>query len=86
MRRAAAVLTLLFLAGCATEHKVYGPDGREDHAISCDGAVLSWASCLDKAGEICGAKGYDVIDKGEETRTLVGAPAVYRHMMIACKP
>jgi hypothetical protein len=70
----------------ATEHKVYGPDGREAHAISCDGTVLTWASCTDKAGQICGAKGYDVIDKGEENHVLFGAPAVSRQMMIACKP
>lgn len=52
---------LLFIAGCATTSKMHGPDGKEMTAISCHGSAVSPSVCFEKAGEICGAKGYDIL-------------------------
>jgi hypothetical protein len=49
------------LAGCATSNKTFGPNGKEAHSISCNGAANSMGTCLEKAGEICGRSGYDVL-------------------------
>lgn len=61
--------TLLLIAvaalvvGCTTSRQVTGPDGRAAHSISCNGAANSMGSCLEKAGDICGASGYEVVNQ-----------------------
>jgi hypothetical protein len=62
-----AVLTAVVLAGCASSTTTYGPDGRQIHALNCSGWARSWAMCLERAGELCGPNGYDVIDRGGGT-------------------
>ncbi len=83
----------IWLTGCATADKTYTPDGRVGYTVECNGMVLSWGSCYEKAGDICGARGYDVISKtGNSAATLssnqygtYGGSAIYRSMLIACK-
>lgn len=53
----------LLLAGCVTAHPTYLPDGSMGHSISCGGTAQTMASCYEKAGEICGASGFTVIDQ-----------------------
>lgn len=86
------------LAGCATSTATYGPDGRQSHSLNCSGLARTWGMCLEKAGEICGAKGYDVLastgDQGafvQGTATSTSAQAsggsvITRNMLISCKP
>lgn len=50
-------------AGCTTSKQITGPDGRTAHSISCNGAANSIGGCFEKAGDICGASGYEVLDK-----------------------
>ena len=59
----------IWLTGCATADKTYTPDGRVGYAVECNGMVLSWGSCYGKAGDICGARGYDVISKTGNSAT-----------------
>lgn len=63
MLRLAAVAMLLPLAGCVTTTEVNLADGSKGHNISCPGAVQNFSHCLQKAGEICGARGYDVVNR-----------------------
>lgn len=51
----------LALSGCATSNKTFGPSGKEAHSINCNGAANSMGTCLEKAGELCGRAGYDII-------------------------
>jgi hypothetical protein len=72
---AIATATIPLVAGCVNEKPLYTADGQVGHSISCTpgwtggiiGAVAnastSWATCYEKAGELCGARGYDVIDR-----------------------
>src|SRR5262245_5657726 len=66
---------LLVLAGCASSQQMYTPDGQQGHTVSCspvwsggiiggiaDGAT-SWAQCYQKAGEICGERGYTILQQ-----------------------
>lgn len=48
------------MGGCATADEVYMPDGRQGYNISCDGMALSMGDCMQKASDLCGARGYDV--------------------------
>jgi hypothetical protein len=54
-------LYLCALAGCAVERPTYLADGRQGHSIDCSGAALNWGYCERKAGELCQARGYDVV-------------------------
>ncbi|WP_166837472.1 hypothetical protein [Rheinheimera pleomorphica] len=51
------------LTGCATSKATYLPDGSQGHSISCDGAAVGISVCFEKAGQICGSKGYDLISR-----------------------
>lgn len=88
-----ALILCVALAGCAQHKTTYLPDGRQGHSISCSGGSLSWNLCYEKAGEICKAKGYDVITKeGDQNVSVaatqygaVGGSNTSRTLLIACK-
>ncbi|PZX29436.1 hypothetical protein C7416_104441 [Cupriavidus phytorum] len=98
MRLLIGAAAALVLAGCATSSKTYGPNGEVAHSIGCSGTALSWGMCYEKAGEICGEKGYNVISTSGDTGSIaagsatrqnasfVGGSTISRSMVIACKP
>jgi hypothetical protein len=61
------------LAACSSSKPVYTADGQQGHVVTCTpgwtggiiGAVAnastSWGQCYERAGEICGTAGYDII-------------------------
>lgn len=53
----------LLLAGCVSVKPVYLADGSTGHSISCNGAAQNIGACIEKAGEICGAAGYTIVDE-----------------------
>ncbi len=81
------------LSGCATVTESYSADGRKAYTLNCSGQARGWDKCLAAAGEKCGAKGYDVLDRsGETTSSMAGTKAgifasteVERSMLVACK-
>jgi hypothetical protein len=85
-------LTIL-ICSCATAKKTYTSDGKEGYSISCSGSALKWGMCYEKAGEICGTKGYEVLEKSGDTGTMVsgnqfglyGGSVINRSMIIKCK-
>jgi hypothetical protein len=70
-----ALAVAISLAGCVNSQQTYTADGQQGHVISCTpgwtggivGAVAnastSWGQCYQKAGEICGAQGYDILQQ-----------------------
>lgn len=92
-RNAFAIGVALLLSGCAFASKTYGPDGRESFSIKCNGLANSWATCEEKAGSLCGTRGYEIVsrtgDRGEIiTANSSGAyavPVMMRAMMVTCK-
>ena len=90
-------LLTVALAGCATVRESYGPDGRKAYALNCSGTARGWDKCQKAAGDICGAKGYDVLDRTSEdvaggaaggNRNGYGgswAKTNERSMLISCK-
>jgi hypothetical protein len=87
------MLILSMLVGCATSKQVYTSDGQQGHSIDCSGTGLNWGMCYEKAGDICGTKGYVVLEKNGEsgvmaTETQMGPYAgslTERKMIIECK-
>ena len=60
--RYVVVACLAVLAGCTTAQDIYFPDGTRGHRISCDTCSTGSADCYQKAGEVCGANGYTVVN------------------------
>jgi hypothetical protein len=95
MRNAVLALAAISLSGCAVSVKpVYGPDGVQAHAITCSsGLGLNWGHCYEKAGEICGARGYKVWNQAGSQSSVIsggdgsifGASSEERTLLIECK-
>jgi hypothetical protein len=69
----AATLMMITMAGCASTHATYVPDGRRGYSVDCGGFLNSWSTCLIKAGRACGNRGYDTIQGTEDDRSLLVA-------------
>ena len=94
MKKLAYILTAIaLLSGCASSSKTYTPDGREAYSIDCSGMARTWGMCLEKAGDLCGAKGYDTYtmagDKGwvatAQPDFAMGGSTISRNLLVACK-
>ena len=85
---AASLMTLLLIS-CANVSETYGPDGSRAYSIDCSGAARTWAMCLEKAGEICTTRGYDVVtrtgDQGAVASGSFAGTVTTRGMVIKCK-
>ena len=51
------------LQGCASSREVFLADGTRGHNINCSGSGMNYSNCLEKAGEICGARGYHLLNQ-----------------------
>lgn len=88
---------LVLLAGCVTATEVHLADGSKGHNISCHGAARNFSHCLQAAGEICGARGYEVVtQQGDAVPFAVqtygptagqgfAGTAVSRNLFVRCK-
>lgn len=87
------VTVAMVLGGCASASKTYTADGREGFNVDCSGDVLNWGACYEKAGEVCGARGYHILERaGDQSGTVVanefglyGGTVATRNLIIACK-
>jgi hypothetical protein len=65
------------------------PAGFKRHS----GSALNWGMCYEKAGKLCGERGYEVLDKSGDTGAMVsanqfglyGGSVINRSMIIRCK-
>ena len=94
MRNLSVALSMVaFLSGCATASKTYAPDGSEGYSITCSGSALNWGMCYEKAGDICGTRGYVVLSRSGDQGTVVsgnqfglyGGSVTNRNILIKCK-
>lgn len=79
---------VLGLGGCAISKDMYLPDGSKGYNISCDGSANSISNCFQKAGDLCGEKGYVLLNRegeaipfgygtGSASANAVGAQGAY---------
>lgn len=80
------------LAGCASVHETYAPDGRKAYALNCSGLARGWDKCQASAGELCGSAGYDVFTRDNTgsfvmatSAGLAGGSGLERSMLVACR-
>jgi hypothetical protein len=91
--RLAIIPFAVSLVACASSSKTCGPDGRVAYSIDCSGLVGTWGACYEKAGDLCGAAGYDVMTRDSDQnlvfggggRSFGGGTAQSRSLLIACK-
>jgi hypothetical protein len=83
------IAVVVALVGCATASKTYTPDGRQGYVIDCSGQALTWGKCYEKAGDLCGSAGYDILsqvaDQGATVAGIYGASVITRSLVVACK-
>lgn len=63
MKISVYLLITFILTSCAISKSTYLPDGKQGHSISCDGAAVGMNVCFEKAGELCGSRGYNVLNR-----------------------
>lgn len=88
-----ALGAMAMAAGCATSKEVYTADGRKGYSVNCSGSALNWGMCYEKAGEICGTRGYEVLEKSGDQGAMVsgnqfgfyGGSFMNRSMIVQCK-
>jgi hypothetical protein len=93
MRKIPVFAICALLVGCATSRQTFGPDGRQAFSLNCSGLALSWGACYEKAGAICGARGYDVVSVNGDSGAIVtaspqqafGSSVITRSMVVSCK-
>lgn len=74
-------LVVVAISGCTPTSKVRLPDGGEGFTIACGGTMRSWASCYEAAGEQCGSRGYDILNRSSDATI----DTTSRSMLIKCK-
>jgi hypothetical protein len=88
MKTTIASVTLI-LAACTTSQPLYTPDGHAGQAIRCAGTINSWNGCYQRAGEICGKRGYDILQQSGENGFVASGDFASttnnRTMVIKCK-
>lgn len=83
---------IVALGGCVSARKVYTPTGTQGYSITCSGNGLDWGKCYEKAGELCGERGYEIIERtGDQGAALAanrygayGSSTNTRNMIIEC--
>lgn len=85
------------LAGCATVHESYAPDGQKAYTLNCSGLARGWDKCFEAAGNLCKDSGYTVVDRSDEAVSTIsgaatatgggfmGAHTNERSMVVECK-
>jgi len=74
----AAALAAIILAGCVSSQETFTADGSKGHVIACPstaglvGAMTNWGTCYQRAGELCGARGYSVLSRSDEPGFAAG--------------
>jgi hypothetical protein len=100
-----AALLAVACGGCVSSQETFTPTGQKGHVINCTpgwtggivGAVASantsWGQCYQRAGEICGTRGFDILQQVGEAGAYaqVGQGGGFasttnnRTMIIQCK-
>lgn len=87
------LLAFVLLGGCATASRTYTSSGKPGYSINCSGSALNWGMCYEKAGNLCGTKGYVVLEKSGDKGAVIsasqfglfGGSVMNRSMIVQCK-
>jgi hypothetical protein len=59
------IIVMALLQGCATpsSREIFLADGTKGYNINCSGSGMNYSNCLEKAGEVCGSRGYFLLNQ-----------------------
>lgn len=85
--------TVIAVSACASASKTYGPDGKEAYSINCSGLARTWGMCYEKAGNLCGTRGYEVVGQGSDRGAIASVSptggfagtTISRSLLVKCK-
>lgn len=88
-----SLVFLFLLSACASATETYTADGKKGYSLTCSGNARNWGMCYEKAGELCGPKGYTVLQKSGEQGAVAhvdsdggfASTTNTRTMLISCK-
>ena len=83
----------IVLTACATSKEIDIAEGQRGYSIDCSGDHLDWSLCYQKAGDICGEKGFEIVDKTAGTGIVIagirygvyGESGQNRSMTVKCR-
>jgi hypothetical protein len=83
----------LLVVGCADSEPTFTASGQKGHSIDCSGELGTWGECYEEAGELCGTRGYKVLEKmGDKESSILagkdilsGTSTNTRSLIIQCK-
>ena len=86
-------LVAVTLTGCTAARKTYTSTGKEGYSINCSGTSSNWGRCYEKAGDMCGPRGYEVLEKIGENISSSSSTIfeqhsgtdINRNMIVKCK-
>ena len=92
MKKIILIFCCLLLTCCATVSKTYTASGEEAYTLNCSGTARGWDKCLQAAGDLCGIKGYKILDRSSEDTAAASftssgffaSKSNERTMLIAC--
>ena len=71
---------LVVLSGCATSKEIYTAEGKRAYSIECRAVFDFSFDCFEKAQELCGQKGFDLLKTNGEPSTKFA-----KNMIIQCR-
>lgn len=80
MKKISLLFVFLGLVSCTTSQKIIGPDGTDNHLISC----YETAGCYSKAREVCGGN-YKIVNTSTETSGSNGVTGTEIKLLIKCE-
>lgn len=69
----ALLFSCLLLGACASSTQTFAPDGSLAYNLNCSGTARNWGMCYTEAGNLCGTKGYKIVQVNGETGEMVNA-------------
>lgn len=64
------IVVVALLQGCVTSKEVFLADGTKGYNINCGGSGMNYSNCLEKAGEVCSTRGYNLLNQQGEVVPL----------------
>ena len=82
--RLAALMALFSLAACQGSREVYLADGSRGHQITCNGVGNTINTCHAIAGDLCGSRGYEVINETQYENPVTASTST-RSLLVRCR-
>jgi hypothetical protein len=85
MGRSAALVTMVLVplvTACANSRETPTSEDQLGRSIECSSRDTTWDFCLRKARDLCGKKGYEVLEKAVY---YSGSRYISRNMIVDCK-